>query len=135
MHRLIDDILEHAIEAGNVEVRPETIRLRLLIEDVLGSLENTAAASRITLHNMVAPEAEIYVDPHRMTQMLTNLVENAIKFNRPGGKVSIRHSVNDRVRICVKDTREGIASHHRDRLFERFYRVDRARPRALGGTA
>lgn len=135
MHRLIGDILElSAIEAGNVKVRPEAIRLSLLIEDVLGSLENTAAVRNVTLHNMVAPDAEVYVDPHRMTQMLTNLVENAIKFNRPGGEVLIRHSVNDRDRIAVKDTGEGIASHHLDRLFERFYRVDRARSRALGGT-
>jgi two-component system, OmpR family, phosphate regulon sensor histidine kinase PhoR len=135
MHRLIDDILElSAIEAGTVEVRPETIRLSLLIEDVLGSLEKNAAASSVRLQNMVAPDAEIYVDPHRMTQMLTNLVENGIKFNRPGGEVSVRYSANDRDKITVKDTGEGIASHHLDRLFERFYRVDRARSRSLGGT-
>ncbi len=135
MRRLIDDILElSAIEAGNVEVRPETIRLRSLIEDVIGSLDKRAAARDVALHNLVEPDAEVYVDPHRMTQMLTNLTENAIKFNRPGGEVKIRHEVNDRDSISVEDTGEGIASHHLDRLFERFYRVDRARSRELGGT-
>lgn len=135
MHRLIDDILElSAIEAGNVKVRPETIRLRSLIEDVIGSLDKGAAARNVALHNSVPPDVEIYVDPHRMVQMLTNLVENAIKFNRPGGEVNIRYEVDDRDKICVEDTGEGIASHHLDRLFERFYRVDRARSRELGGT-
>lgn len=135
MHRLIDDILElSAIEAGNVQVRPETICLRSLAEDVIGSLDQTAAARNVALHNLVAPDVEIYVDPHRMTQMLTNLVENAIKFNRVGGAVYIRHELSDRDRVSVEDTGEGVASHHLDRLFERFYRVDRARSRQLGGT-
>jgi len=67
-------------------------------------------------------------------QMLTNLIDNAIKFNRDGGTVSITLSKGARDRISVADTGEGIPSHHLDRLFERFYRVDRARSRELGGT-
>ena len=67
-------------------------------------------------------------------QMLTNLVDNAIKFNRDGGEVSITLTTNGRDEIIVTDTGEGIPSHHLDRLFERFYRVDRARSRELGGT-
>jgi two-component system phosphate regulon sensor histidine kinase PhoR len=66
--------------------------------------------------------------------MLTNLIENAIKFNREGGTVSIRCDKSDSDRISVEDTGEGIPAHHLDRLFERFYRVDRARSRELGGT-
>lgn len=135
MHRLIDDILElSAIEAGNVTVRPESVRLRILIEDVMGSLANLAAVKNVSLQNLVTPDTEIVVDPHRLTQMLTNLIENAIKFNREGGHVSVKHECNGRDRISVADTGEGIPSHHLDRLFERFYRVDRARSRELGGT-
>jgi signal transduction histidine kinase len=67
-------------------------------------------------------------------QMLTNLIDNAIKFNRDGGEVVISLTKGDRDRILVSDTGEGIPSHHLDRLFERFYRVDRARSRELGGT-
>jgi two-component system, OmpR family, phosphate regulon sensor histidine kinase PhoR len=135
MHRLIDDILElSAIEAGNVTVRPESVPLRGLIEDVIGSLANLAAAKKVSLRNLVAPQTEVVADPHRMTQMLTNLIENAIKFNRDGGSVSVTHECNGRDRIAVADTGEGIPSHHLDRLFERFYRVDRARSRELGGT-
>ena len=66
--------------------------------------------------------------------MLTNLVDNAIKFNREGGTVTIRHESDRTDRIRVEDGGEGIPAHHLDRLFERFYRVDRARSRELGGT-
>ncbi len=135
MHRLIDDILElSAIEAGNVQVRPEIIALRPLVEDVVGSLSAAAAARTVTVHNQVTREAKILADPHRLVQMLTNLIDNAIKFNRDGGTVSIGYCSDTRDQIKVEDTGEGIPSHHLDRLFERFYRVDRARSRELGGT-
>jgi two-component system phosphate regulon sensor histidine kinase PhoR len=135
MHRLIDDILElSAIEAGNVKIRPEMVQLRPLVEDVVGSLAATAAARNISIRNLVASESEVFADPHRLVQMLTNLIDNAVKFNRDGGTVSITFTRNDRDHISVEDTGEGIPSHHLDRLFERFYRVDRARSRELGGT-
>ena len=135
MHRLIDDILElSAIEAGNVKVKPESVPLRPLVEDVISSLSATAATRNIDLQNLVPPNSEVFADPHRLVQMLTNLIDNAVKFNREGGTVSIRYGSSDRDRILVEDTGEGIPSHHLDRLFERFYRVDRARSRELGGT-
>lgn len=135
MHRLIDDILElSAIEAGNVKVRPEVVPLRPLVEDIVGSLSGTAATRTIAVSNLVPPEVKVFADPHRLLQMLTNLIENAIKFNRPCGTVSISYDSNDGDRISVEDTGEGIPAHHLDRLFERFYRVDRARSRELGGT-
>jgi two-component system phosphate regulon sensor histidine kinase PhoR len=66
--------------------------------------------------------------------MLTNLVDNAIKFNREGGSVSVSHERGARDRIHVKDTGDGIPPEHVKRIFERFYRVDRARSREMGGT-
>jgi two-component system phosphate regulon sensor histidine kinase PhoR len=135
MHRLIDDILElSAIEAGNVKVKPDRVELYPLVEDVIGSLSTVAAARQISLRNLVAVEASVFADPHRLVQMLTNLFDNAIKFNREGGAVSVRHQRNGVDQITVEDTGEGIPAHHLDRLFERFYRVDRARSRELGGT-
>jgi two-component system phosphate regulon sensor histidine kinase PhoR len=135
MHRLIDDILElSAIEAGNVKLQPEPVRLRPLVDDVISSLSTTATSRNINVCNLVAAEAEIFADPHRLMQMLTNLIDNAIKFNREGGSVSIKFSRSDSDRISVEDTGEGIPAHHLERLFERFYRVDRARSRELGGT-
>lgn len=135
MHHLIDDILElSAIEAGNVKLHLEQVRLSTLVEDVISSLTSAAAARKIEVKNLVGAEAEVCADPRRLMQMLTNLIDNAIKFNRDGGEVTIAFSRNDRDRIIVSDSGEGIPSHHLERLFERFYRADRARSRELGGT-
>jgi len=135
MHRLIDDILElSAIEAGNVKVHPEKIQLRSLVEDVISTLSTAAALRSVTLRNEIAGDATVFADPHRLVQMLTNLIVNGIKFNREGGKVVVKYEQGTRDCIHVEDTGEGIPVHHLDRLFERFYRVDRARSRELGGT-
>src|SRR6266568_5527132 len=135
MHRLIDDILElSAIEAGNVRIDQEIIPLRPLVEDIIFSLSATASTRNIAVRNLIPPATEVFADPLRLMQMLTNLIDNAIKFNRDNGTISIMLSRDDVDRITVEDTGEGIPSHHLDRLFERFYRVDRARSRELGGT-
>src|ERR1051325_1506515 len=158
MHELIDDILElSAIEAGNVRVKVETVELRPIVSDAISSLANQAAARSITLENAVPPQALVQADARRLEQMLTNLMENAIKFNREHGSVTIKfesaHSDRGssqrvskgvdslaeqsdsprRDRIIIEDSGEGIPAQHLERLFERFYRVDRARSRELGG--
>jgi two-component system phosphate regulon sensor histidine kinase PhoR len=133
MQRLINDLLElGAIE--NVKVDVEPVRLFPLVEDIVNSLAVAAAERKVTLQNLVAKDAEVLADPHRLMQMITNLVDNAIKFNREGGTVIIDHKRDDVDIVRVTDTGEGIPAQHLDRLFERFYRVDRARSRNLGGT-
>jgi len=135
MQNLIDDILElSAIEAGNVGVKAEEVQLGPLINDVITTLAAKASSRSITVSNNVPYGTLVFVDPRRLEQMLTNLVDNAIKFNRDGGKVTIGCEVGSRTRILVQDTGEGIPSQHLERLFERFYRVDRARSREMGGT-
>jgi two-component system phosphate regulon sensor histidine kinase PhoR len=135
MQNLIDDILElSAIEAGNVGVKAEETELSPLINDVIISLAAKASSRGITLSNNVPPNTIVFVDPRRLEQMLNNLVDNAIKFNRDGGMVTIDCESDTRTRILVKDTGEGIPAQHLERLFERFYRVDRARSRDMGGT-
>ena len=147
MHELIDDILElSAIEAGNVPVSAEPVELHAIVDEVIASLANKASEQSVIISNNVAPEATVYADARRLEQMLTNLVENAIKFNRENGSVIIRFeketnptsasgsAVNgQRSAVIVEDTGEGIPAQHLERLFERFYRVDRARSRDLGG--
>jgi len=133
MQRLINDLLElGAIE--NVKVDVEPVRLFPLVEDIVNSLSVAAAERKVTLKNSIAPDTEVFADPHRLMQMLTNLFDNAIKFNLEGGTVTIDHRRDDVDIIRVTDTGEGIPAQHLDRLFERFYRVDRARSRHLGGT-
>lgn len=135
MQDLIDDILElSAIEAGNVGVQIEEIDLVPLTNDVITSLAAKAASRGIVVCNAVPTGTVVVADPRRLEQMLTNLVDNAIKFNRDGGQVTVGCEFSDRTTILVSDTGEGIPAQHLDRLFERFYRVDRARSREMGGT-
>jgi two-component system phosphate regulon sensor histidine kinase PhoR len=136
MHSLIDDILElSAIEAGTATVEVGPVRLRAMIDDVLTALAPRASERGLSLRNEVAADVIVYADARRLEQMLTNLCDNAIKFNAEGGAVCIAHErAGGRDRISVADTGEGIAPEHIRRIFERFYRVDRARSRALGGT-
>jgi two-component system phosphate regulon sensor histidine kinase PhoR len=135
MQHLIEDILElSAIEAGNVNVLPETILLWSLVEEIVSSLSSAASGRSISVENLIQQDAKVFADPHRLMQMLTNLIDNAIKFNRDEGSITIAHEAGERDRIIVTDTGEGIPSQHLDRVFERFYRVDRARSRDMGGT-
>ena len=135
MHGLIDDILElSAIEAGNIQVKPEEIQLQHIVSDVITSLHSGASAQGVVLENKVSSDVRVVADPRRLEQMLTNLIDNAIKFNREGGRVTVRHENGTRDRISVEDTGEGIPAQHLQRLFERFYRVDAGRSREVGGT-
>ena len=135
MERLIHDLLElGAIESGSVSVNPETVQLRSLVDDVMSTLAMSASERTVSLRNLVPPDTQVTADPHRLVQMLTNLIDNAIKFNRKSGTVTVEHARNGHDRISVTDTGEGIPAQHLDRLFERFYRVDRARSLDLGGT-
>jgi len=135
MHGLIDDILElSAIEAGNIQVRPEETELNAIVTDVMNAVAAKAAARNIQIINEVSAPVTVYADPRRLEQMLTNLIDNAIKFNREGGRVTIKYANGERDKIIVEDTGDGIPTQHLPRLFERFYRVDRARSRDLGGT-
>ena len=136
MHGLINDILElSAIEAGTVAVEPQPVRLAALVSECFTALAARAEERRLTLRNEVGPQVQVHADPRRLEQMLTNLVDNGLKFNREGGHVVVTHErTAGRDRVTVSDTGDGIAPEHLPRIFERFYRVDRARSRALGGT-
>jgi two-component system, OmpR family, phosphate regulon sensor histidine kinase PhoR len=136
MHNLIDDILElSAIEARTVKVEPQPVALFSLIEDITTALATQARSREVAVRNEVWPGTVVHADGRRLEQMLTNLIDNAIKFNREGGTVWIRHTeMGERDRISVTNTGEGIPAEHLPRIFERFYRVDRARSREMGGT-
>lgn len=136
MHSLIADILELSlIESGNVTVEIKEIRLCEAVQDVLNSLSARAQERSIHLKNLVPRETTVFADNVRLEQMLTNLIDNAIKFNRTGGTVTVEYSTaNGRDVVSVTDTGEGILPEHTTRIFERFYRADRARSREVGGT-
>ena len=135
MHDLIDDILElTAIEGGNVQLKASSVELYMLVEEVCASLEAKASAHNVVLKNNVLPDVMVHADERRLEQMLTNLIDNGIKFSKEHGTVSISHQAGNRDRILVQDNGDGIPAQHLERLFERFYRIDRARSRDMGGT-
>ena len=135
MHGLIDEILElTAIEGGNVQLKAAPVELHALVEDVCASFAAKASANNVALRNNVSPDIMVHADERRLEQMLTNLIDNGIKFSRENGTVSISHEPGARDRILVQDNGDGIPAQHLERLFERFYRVDRARSRDMGGT-
>lgn len=136
MHRLISDILELSlIESGNISIQKSQVRLAAMVTEIFDTLSAKAAERRIELRNRVSVEDRIYADPGRMEQMLTNLIDNAIKFNNPDGFVEVSfQALPDRSVISVADSGDGIVSEHLSRIFERFYRLDRGRAREAGGT-
>lgn len=136
MRRLIDDILELSfIESGNIEINAKKIALASLIRDVFTNLSSKAETHKIKLENEVAEDVYIVADSVRLEQMLTNLIDNAVKFNSEKGTVTVRFEFKyERNIISISDTGEGISNEHLQRIFERFYRTDRARSRDIGGT-
>ncbi|MBC8570669.1 sensor histidine kinase [Zongyangia hominis] len=144
-----------------LRIRDESQRMTSIIEDILklSSLEAEEyhpPRSQVDLIDVskeaaehMAPEAEkaqvaVTVEGENITltacrediyQMISNLMDNAIKYNRPGGYVKVRvHRVGDKAKIVVEDNGIGIAPEHQGRIFERFYRVDKGRSRKVGGT-
>jgi two-component system phosphate regulon sensor histidine kinase PhoR len=136
MSALINDILElSAIEAGTVAVEPAQVRLAALVGECFNALGPRAEGRDVKLFNEVSRDVFVRADARRLEQMLMNLVDNAVKYTRAGGEVRVSHEREGaRDRVHVADTGEGIAAEHLPRIFERFYRVDRARSRDMGGT-
>ncbi len=136
MKMLIDDISELSmIESGKVSVDIREVRLASATSEVMTALSSKAAEREIDLVNRIDENVTVSSDAVRLEQMLTNLIDNAVKFNRHAGSVTVTHDrLDGRDRIAVHDTGEGIMPEHIDRIFERFYRADRARTREVGGT-
>lgn len=136
MHLLINDISELSmIEAGNVKVSIKKVNLHKLVKDVYAILEAKAIERQVFLVNDIPKKTHVKADYIRLEQMLINLVDNAVKFNRKDGSVKISFEEENLTDVIkVADTGEGIRREHLQRIFERFYRVDRSRTREIGGT-
>lgn len=136
MHSLIADILELSlIESGSVSIDKGQVRLAHLVNEIFTSLSSKASVRQIELVHDISPDLRVLADPGRLEQMLTNLIDNAIKFNSDVGKVEVHCSTTENASIIsVADTGEGIPSENLPRVFERFYRLDRGRTREIGGT-
>ena len=136
LSHLIDDLFELAqLDAGGMTVERVSISLGDLISDVLERMRTLAEQRRVQLSGRVGSSIDpVSVDPPKIERVLANLIGNAIQHTPEGGQVTIEaHRGNGCVRVSVRDTGEGIAAEDLPRVFERFYRGEKSRPRASGG--
>jgi len=133
--RLITDILTLSHIEQHKEVKKEKIDVNKIVDDVYNLMKNTADVKGIQLSLQQVNTNMLTGDADRFKQMLINLVDNAINYSEKGSSVCIGTQSNvDRIILWVKDTGVGISKEQIPRLFERFYRVDKARSRSKGGT-
>jgi two-component system, OmpR family, phosphate regulon sensor histidine kinase PhoR len=133
---LIQDLLTiSALESGRIKLSLQPVELLPLVEKVFSDLKPPADNKSIALINSLPPLTAT-ADANRLEQVLANLVDNAIKYGRTQGTVTVGgHKTGDgKIEIFVQDDGPGIPAEALDRVFERFYRVDKARSREQGGT-
>jgi len=137
LNRLVEDLLVISkVELGELDFRFEEISLRNALDGVIPLVEAKVKLKNMTIHNKV-PEngATIRADRDRLTQILVNILDNAVKYTPENGSVSIENEQKDNYAVLtIMDTGIGIPKEEVQRLGERFYRVDRSRSRDMGGT-
>ena len=137
LNRLVEDLLTISkIELGEVKFNFEAVSLNDAVSNVMPLVEPKARSKNITISNLVPEKTPlIKADNDRLTQILINILDNAVKFTPDNGKVTISaEEANGFNVIAVNDTGIGVPKEEIERLGERFYRVDRTRSRELGGT-
>jgi two-component system, OmpR family, phosphate regulon sensor histidine kinase PhoR len=137
MQRLVDNLLDLAkLEAGHWQPEPEPVDVASVAREVWTDLRDRPTNRSIEFEVDVSDEAKtVYADSDAIGQVLTNLLDNALRYTSPGGRITCRaQPENGGVAISVSDTGSGIVSEHLPRIFERFYRSDPSRSRDEGGT-
>jgi two-component system, OmpR family, phosphate regulon sensor histidine kinase PhoR len=133
---LIEDLLAISeLESGRIQMNLQPTALRPLADKALADLASRARSKKVSLKNEL-PEVTVLADADRLPQVIGNLVDNAIKYGRTDGCVTLSGQAeeSDGFQVCVQDDGPGIPAEALERVFERFYRVDKARSREQGGT-
>jgi PAS domain S-box-containing protein len=137
MQRLVDDLLDLSrIESGRWTPRPEAVEVVAVFREVWAGLADRGTAQQVAFTVDVEPEAEtVDADPDAVRQIITNLVDNSLRYVGRGGRIAARaRQVGEGIELSVTDNGIGIAAEHLPRIFERFYRADPSRSREEGGT-
>ena len=139
LQRLIEDLLDLSrIESRELRLRPERFAFEPFATHLLGMFRERSEKRKIALKLEAAKTVEVEADRRALEQVLTNLVDNAVKYCPEGSSVTLRAEPSEGpvpgVRLRVEDDGSGIEEKHLGRLFERFYRVDAGRSREMGGT-
>jgi signal transduction histidine kinase len=123
---LINDLLDLAkIEEGKVELQSERVSLGGLAHEVMETLKPIAAEKLIEWAVISEPSVLVWADREKVTQVLTNLIGNAIKFTPPHGKVKVSSTIESDgwVRLSISDTGPGISANKREKIFDKFYQI------------
>ena len=133
---LIEDLLTISrLESGQITLQLRAIPLRPFAASLIAELQSRAKERGTTIVNEIPEQLHGRADPDRLEQVFVNLVDNAIKYGRAKGNVIVKgRAINGHVELCVADDGPGIPPEACERVFERFYRVDKARSRDSGGT-
>lgn len=135
---LVQDLISISqFEKGVVKMAKRNFDAVQLVQEVLEQLELKAAQHEITLHLETDPSQPVmlFADPNRIRQVFINLIDNAIKYGRKGGNIWVWFDEGKKkYTITVKDDGRGIAQEHINRIFERFYRIDKSRARDTSST-
>jgi two-component system phosphate regulon sensor histidine kinase PhoR len=136
MQRLVEGLLDLSrIESGGWRPEPRVVELEPAARDAWAAFAERAAAQGVAFEVDVAHDARsAQVDPDALRQILTNLLDNALRHTPAGGRITVRARGGAALTLTVTDSGSGIASEHLPRIFERFYRADPSRARADGGT-
>lgn len=136
MTKLVSDLLVVARSDNKaLKLKPQKFNLSALIEQTARLMQPLAEQKKIDLQAENLPKVEIQADEQKIRQLVLILVDNAVKYTPDGGRVSVRYESTGkgRVRFSVSDTGIGIAKEDQAKVFDRFYRVDKARSREMGG--
>jgi two-component system phosphate regulon sensor histidine kinase PhoR len=136
MNRLTEDLLALAgVESPDYKLATQPTRASSLVLDAIESLGGIVVDSKVQLESTGAPDALVLADPDAMNQVFGNLIENSLKYAKTGKRICVgARLLEGEVQFTVQDFGPGIAYEHLSRIFERFYRVDKARSRDSGGT-
>jgi len=123
------------LDSGGAATQPHPISIRSALDSSLRTVESAARSRQVRIVRGEVEDVKVLGYELRLEQVFVNLLDNAIKFNRPNGEVRVEaRKLNGNAYITIADTGIGIPSEELPRVFERFYRVDKARSRAMGGT-
>jgi len=136
MQNLVEDLLTLTkLESGRERLNLSEFKLRELVEEVYDSLEQEFVKREVSFENLVSEDFKMFADRQKFFLLLRNLIDNAVKYNKRGGKVWVRARKEGNKQIVeIEDTGIGIPPEHVPFIFERFYRVDKGRSREMGGT-